>query len=174
MTHSYFLRVPWKQFYIVNCMIPVNSTWVPSLGDKTHHCQFAGLIFRAEQYPSGSFPQAHPAPVPQSLATGQQAHHWALLPTPLRRHSHCRTAASGACNPFLRWQKGGRRTLFALNGCMLGALKWGRDPSSTHFTIVLLGSLTSVSTENICHSQTVIFKILTFTSSSGTLTCDNK
>lgn len=42
------------------------------------------------------------------------------------------------------------------------------------FAIVLLGSPTGASAENICHGKPVIFKTLTFTSCSGTLTSDKK
>ena len=172
MTHSYFLRIHWKQFYICE------------LHDTTE--QYASAFSGRQNLPlpvcwSSEQSSIHPVPFPRS--TQHQFPHpqapGTLLsapfhlpgppqPQPLPHHS-----VTGLL-PLFKMAKGRVMdpTCSELLYLLLVCASEADPPLPPIFAIVLLGSPTSVSTENICHSKTVIFKTLTFTSSSGTLTSD--
>lgn len=169
LTFSVFTE---SSFIFVNCMIPLNSTWVPSLGDKTCHCQFVGL--HSEQS------RIHPAPLPwptqhqsptlslQAVSTSECSFQppWAPLATATGSTQHHRPAVPSQMAKGTELDP----VCSELLCCSLaGETKIAVPPI---FVIVLLGSPTSASTENICTVNQLSLKTLTFTSCSGTLTSD--
>lgn len=155
-TARYHWTVPECLLWVTKLTLPICWTSIPSRAVPT-------------QFPSRDLPSTSPPP----SASRQPAPGPVLLPASLGplSHSHCLTSASRTCSPFLRWQKGGRCTpllRIAVSVCA----RETETPLPIIFAIVLLGSPTSVSNENICHGKTVIFQTLTFTSGSDSSTSD--
>lgn len=115
-TAWYHWTVPECLLWVTKLTLPICWTSIPSGAVPT-------------QFPSRDLPSTSPPP----SASRQRAPGRVLLPASLGplSHSHCLTSASWTCSPFLRWQKGGRCTLFAPNRC-IGVCTWDRDPSSHH------------------------------------------
>lgn len=120
------LWTAWYRWTVPECLL-----WVTKLSTASL------LDFYSEQSSS------HPAPFPRptqhqspTLSAKEQAP-GKLSPLPPAYlgplcHHHGLTTAPQICSPFLRWQKRGRRILFALNCCVVGVCKWCTDPSSPH------------------------------------------
>lgn len=108
LTSSVFTK---SSFLFVNCMIPLNSTWVPSLGDKTCHCQFVGLYSEPSRIHPVPFPwpTQHQFPTLSLQAVSTLLRTPSKLPGPLAQHSITDLQS------LLRWQKARSWTLFALN-----------------------------------------------------------
>lgn len=78
LTFSVFTE---SSFTFVNCMIPLNSTWVPSLGDKTHAADL--LDFYSERSSTHPVPFPGPAQHQSSTLSLQAAGTWPSAPSSL-------------------------------------------------------------------------------------------
>lgn len=173
MAHSYFFCIHWKQLYICELHDTTEQYLSAFSGWQNLPLPICWSLFRAEQDPSSSFPLAHPAPVPHPQPPGSEPppeccfqSPWAPLATT--------TASARHHRPAVPFKMAKETELDPICSELLYCSRAGETKTSLSsiFVIVLLGSPTSVSAENICHSKPVIFKTLTFTSCSGTLTSD--
>lgn len=72
MTHSYFLCIHWKQFYICELHDTTEQYLSAFSGWQNLPLPICWTSFRAEQDLSSSFPLAHPAPVPHPQPPGSE------------------------------------------------------------------------------------------------------
>lgn len=111
-----FLVLTESSFRFVNCMITLNSTWVPSLGDKLTQPICWTCIQSQGRAVSFQFPPTecffHPSWAPLAIATDSPQHHGFPMPFNLGKQR----AMDLICSGLLHYS----------------VCKWNRDPFSPY------------------------------------------
>lgn len=151
MTHSYFLCIHWKQFYICELLDTTEQYLSAFSGWQNFPLPICWTSFRAEQDPSSSFPLAHPASVPHPQPPGSE-HPPECSFQPPWAPSATATGSTQHHRPAVPFQMAEGRQLDTMCSGLLGCSHAGETKTAfpSIFAIVLLGSPTRASTENIC------------------------